>query len=87
MPERFRVVCTIKALYKCSDLPLPLPLQVYVTEGHSTVLRKLVSVVQLQPLSNSNSGAISRMILSHLSLSKSRISDIFCEFGAINIDF
>jgi len=23
MPERFRVVCTIKALYKCSDLPLP----------------------------------------------------------------
>ena len=25
MPERFRVVCTIKALYKCSDLPLPLP--------------------------------------------------------------
>jgi len=24
--ERFRVVCTIKALYKSSDLPLPLPL-------------------------------------------------------------
>ena len=23
MPERFRVVCTIKALYTCSDLPLP----------------------------------------------------------------
>jgi len=24
MPERFRVVCTIKALYKYTDLPLPL---------------------------------------------------------------
>jgi len=41
MPERFRVVSTIKALYKCSDLPLPLMLCVrcVISESESTEQR------------------------------------------------
>jgi len=47
MPERFTVVCTIKALYKCSDLPFTLLIKVEQEVGrHSKVCVSLLSTVE-----------------------------------------